>query len=44
MRVEGQQADFKLKDGRVGGQGLQTEFRDADWSHIRKAVYEGRGS
>jgi hypothetical protein len=25
------------------GQGLQPEFRDADWEKIRDAIYEGRG-
>lgn len=42
--VDRPQAGFKLKDARVGGRGLQTEYRDADWSRIRNAVYKDRGS
>ena len=34
---------FALRDASVGGSGLQAEFRDEDWSTIRKAAYEGRG-
>ena len=34
---------FELRDARVGGHGLQTEFQDADWQRIREAAYEGRG-
>ena len=44
MRVDRQRAGFKFKDASVGGRGLQTEYRDADWSRIRKAVYKDRGS
>ncbi len=44
MGLDRQQAGFQLKDARVSGKGLQTEFRDADWSRIREAVYKGRGS
>jgi hypothetical protein len=34
---------FKLRDGSVGGNGLQPEFRDAPWERFREAIYEGRG-
>jgi hypothetical protein len=27
-----------------GGNGLQGEFRGADWERIREAAYEGRGT
>ncbi|MDE2979217.1 MAG: DUF2191 domain-containing protein [Acidobacteriota bacterium] len=32
-----------LRDASVGGHGLQPEFRSADWSRIRAAIYERRG-
>ena len=35
---------FRLRDASVGGRGLQPAFRDAEWSQIREAIYEGRGS
>ena len=44
MRVDRQRAGSKLKDASVGGRGLQTGYRDADWSRIRAAVYKDRGS
>lgn len=44
LRVDLNRAGFKLKDASVGGQGLQAEYRDADWSRIREAVYKERGS
>lgn len=34
---------FKLKDGSVGGQGLNPELKDASWETIRALIYEGRG-
>ena len=33
-----------FRDARVGGRGPQPAFRDADWSQIREAIYEGRGN
>ena len=44
LRTDGDQDRFKLRDASVGGQGLQPQFRDADWARIREAVYEDRGS
>jgi len=43
MRADRENAGFKLRDASVGGRGLQPEYRDADWSRIRAAIYEGRG-
>ena len=40
---EGRKSVFKLKDSRVQGKGLQSEFETASWSDIRDAAYEGRG-
>lgn len=34
---------FKLKTHHFKGNGLQPEVADADWSEIRRMVYEGRG-
>ncbi len=34
---------FKLRDGSVGGEGLQPEFQNATWEQIRAAIYEGHG-
>jgi Arc/MetJ family transcription regulator len=33
---------FELLDGSVGGNGLQPEFRDADWEELRAAAYGNR--
>jgi len=35
---------FRLKDGSVAGNGLQSEFRDAGWERIRDAAYDGHGA
>jgi hypothetical protein len=35
---------FRLRDVSVAGNGLQPEFRGADWERIREAAYEGRGT
>jgi hypothetical protein len=34
---------FKLRDSRVGGNGLQDDFRSAGWEQIRDAAYGGGG-
>ena len=44
LRFDGARSPFKLRDASVGGRGLQPQFRDADWTRIREAVYEDRGS
>ena len=35
---------FTLRDASVGGRGLQPDYRDADWTHLRAAAYEDRGA
>ena len=44
LRSDGGRGRFKLRDASVGGRGLQPQYRDADWTRIREAVYEDRGS
>ena len=34
---------FKLKNGAVGGEGLQAGLEWHDWSTLREMSYEGRG-
>lgn len=41
--AEPARSPFELRDASVGGEGLQPDFRDADWSTLREAAYEGRG-
>jgi hypothetical protein len=43
-RRRGREARFRLRDASVGGNGLQPEFRGADWDRIRDAAYDGRGA
>jgi Bacterial antitoxin of type II TA system, VapB len=33
---------FELPEASVGGNGLQPEFRDADWDELRAAAYGNR--
>ena len=42
LRTDRRRHRFTPRDARVGGYGLQEEFRGADWRRIRKAAYEGR--
>jgi hypothetical protein len=35
---------FKLRPAAFTGEGLQPEFRDADWEDVRDAIYKGRGA
>ena len=44
LRADREAEPFRLRDASVGGRGLQPAFRDAEWSQIRGAIYEGRGS
>jgi hypothetical protein len=30
---------FRLRDGSVGGNGLQSPFREGDWPRIRSTIY-----
>jgi hypothetical protein len=34
---------FRLRKHPFGGEGLVPELRDAEWSEIRRRLYEGRG-
>ncbi len=43
MRAGRTREPFRLRDLSVGGKGLQPQYRDADWSRIREAIYKGRG-
>jgi hypothetical protein len=44
LRDRRRKAAFRLRDASFGGNGLQPEFRGADWERIREAAYEGRGT
>jgi len=35
---------FHLRDASFEGQGLQGAYADGDWSKVREAAYEGRGT
>ena len=35
---------YKLKDGSVGGQGLQPGQEALTWAEVRDMIYEGRGA
>ena len=43
IKADQENSGFVLRDGSVGGRGLQPEFRGADWARLREAVYEDRG-
>jgi hypothetical protein len=40
QQQRGARKKFRLRDGSVGGKGLQ---RDLSWPEIRRKIYEGRG-
>lgn len=42
MREDEEKQRFTLRDASVGGHGLQSEYRDADWARLRAAAYEDR--
>ena len=44
LRERRKKRGFQLRDLGFGGNGLQPEFRGADWERIREAAYEGRGT
>ncbi len=39
---ENEKEKFELKDARVNGGGLSSEFKSASWSDIREPTYTGR--
>ncbi len=43
LRIDRDAEPFKLREASAGGNGLQPAYRDAEWSRIREAIYEGRG-
>lgn len=43
IKADQENSGFVLRDGSVGGRGLQPEFQGADWARLREAIYEGRG-
>lgn len=44
LRERSRKGAFRLRDATFSGNGLQPEFRGADWERIREAAYEGRGA
>jgi len=44
LRERRRKVGFRLRDASFGGNGLQAEFRGADWERLREAAYEGRGT
>jgi hypothetical protein len=44
IREQRRSGTFVLRDVRVGGRGLQPEFRGANWAQVRDAIYEGPGT
>lgn len=44
LRERRKRSSFRLRDASFRGNGLQAEFRGADWERIREAAYEGRGT
>lgn len=44
LRERRAKTSFRLRDASFRGNGLQPEFRGADWERIREAAYEGRGT
>ena len=44
LRADSERDHFRLRDASVGGRGLQAPYREGDWTRIREAVYDGRGT
>jgi hypothetical protein len=44
LRERRKKPAFRLRGASFRGNGLQAEFRGADWERIRDATYEGRGT
>jgi len=44
LRERRRKTGFRLRDASFVGNGLQPEFRGADWERLREAAYEGRGT
>lgn len=40
---EQRRSGFQLRDAHFTGNGLQAEFHQGDWAHIRQAAYENHG-
>lgn len=43
VRERRRKARYRLRHASFRGRGLQPEFRDENWQHIREASYEERG-
>jgi len=43
LRDRRSKARFRLRKASFGGNGLQPQFRGADWQRIREAAYEEHG-
>ncbi len=44
LRQRRKDTAFVLRDVRVGGTGLQSEYQDINWDKLRDAIYRGRGA
>ena len=44
LEDQGREAQFRLRDASVSGQGLSREFAEGGWERIRDAIYEGHGA
>lgn len=44
LRQRGAPDAFRLREVTFRGNGLQPDFRGADWERMREAAYEGRGT
>lgn len=44
LERHGEDGPFRLRDASVDGNGLRPAFAGGEWSVLRDAIYEGRGS